>query len=145
MGFTSIFYTDNSSLSLFLSLFSVCETVYPQTRVVEPPPSPQCKTITETKCTDSGNSCYEVPREVCRTKRELPSNHRSAKMARGPTTNCRVEIVTVCGPEKCPLVQREPVCFDELKTVGLVYSTVHSGFLASLGYKKTPIRGLNSS
>ena len=88
--------------------FSVCDTVYMQGTVNEQ--VPQCKNVQKEVCDDNGNNCKTVRAQECEIM-----DMESRKVM--PMTNCRQVTKRVCGPEKCPIVQSDPICHTVTKTV----------------------------
>ena len=71
---------------------------------------PQCKTVKKEVCDDNGENCKEARAQECEIM-----NMPSRKVM--PMTNCRQVTKEVCGPEKCPIVESDPICHTVTKTV----------------------------
>ena len=75
---------------------------------------PKCHTVRERRCISSsrGPVCRKIPRKIC-TLDKVNATRSLSK------TECRNELVPVCGKQSCPLVKTEPKCQIVAKEVEL--------------------------
>ncbi len=86
----------------------MCETAYGSDEVSDDVPN--CRIVTERQC--DGDDCRDVPRQECDINQKV-----NGKLSK--TTECKSVPRKVCGPEACPIVKRDPICRNEIKTVRL--------------------------
>jgi len=71
---------------------------------------PNCRTEKTEVCDNNSENCKEVRAQKCEVM-----DMESRKVM--PMTNCRQVTKNVCGPEKCPIKESEPICHTVTKTV----------------------------
>ena len=93
-------------------IVSVCEKTFHEVEV--PDQVTECQTVDEEVCftddTTEQRVCKTFPKQQCEvvngTKKEFV-----------PEVDCKKMETPICGPEPCPLIRAEPVCYDEVKQV----------------------------
>lgn len=75
-----------------------------------------CEAVDEEVCSGQDSTGQEVckifPKQVCEIRPVTKTEHM-------PETSCKKLQTEICGPEACPLTKKDPVCYDEIKEVGL--------------------------
>jgi hypothetical protein len=92
----------------------VCETKYSQDTVESE--YPECETVEEEVC--QGDICKTFPRVQCQIKTR-------PELVNTPETSCKTIPANICGPEACPVEEGEETCWDELRDVSLIESSLN--------------------
>ena len=96
-----------------LLMFSVCEKQFHETTVENM--VPVCETVEEQVCNEDTGICKTFPKQACRIENTTSTQYI-------PEVKCKKIQTDVCGPEPCPVVKMEPVCYDEVKKVTIINS-----------------------